>query len=328
MPLDTQQRREEFMNSYVKTLGIASIVAVALATTAQAQELKLMTGPQGGSWVPLGGQLKDIWEKAVPGLSVQSLPGAGIANVRGIEEGKADIGFGNSISTVDALVGNEPFKKPHDNVCNIATFYPQYYQMVVLADSGVNSVKDLKGKAISTQPRGNTGELITGQLLKTYGLSYNDVKMSFVSYTDSVTQMQDGHAQAFGLGTTIPAGAIMDLASARPIKVLDLSDALDGMRKLNPGYTLVTIPKGTYPKQEQDVKVIGYATHIVASCELPADRVYAMTKAIADNVAAMASVNKAMAGLTPKEMAEEIGVPFHPGAAKFYKEKNIEVKTM
>jgi TRAP transporter TAXI family solute receptor len=315
------------MNSYVKTLGIASIVAVTLATTAQAQELKLMTGPQGGSWVPLGGQLKDIWEKAVPGLSVQSLPGAGIANVRGIEEGKADIGFGNSISTVDALTGAEPFKKPHDNVCNIATFYPQYYQMVVLADSGVNSVKDLKGKAISTQPRGNTGEMITGQLLKTYGLSYNDVKMSFVSYTDSVTQMQDGHAQAFGLGTTIPAGAIMDLASARPIKVLDLSDALDGMRKLNPGYTLVTVPKGTYPKQEQDIKVIGYATHIVASCKLPADTVYKMTKAVADNVSSLAAVVKPMSTLKAKDMAEDIGVPFHPGAAKFYAEAGIKVKT-
>jgi uncharacterized protein len=314
------------MNSSVKTIGLAAGLVVALFTAAPAQELKLMTGPQGGSWVPLGGQLKDMWEKAVPGLSVQSLPGAGIANVRGLEEGKADIGFGNSISTVDALVGNEPFKKPHDNVCNVATFYPQYYQMVVLADSGVNSVKDLKGKAVSTQPRGNTGELITGQLLKVYGLSYNDVKMSFVSYTDSVTQMQDGHAQAFGLGTTIPAGSIMDLASARPIKVLDLSDALDGMRKLNPGYTLVTIPKGTYPKQEQDTKVIGYATHIVASCKLPEDTVYKMTKAIADNTASLGAIVKSMGSLKPKEMAEDIGVPFHPGAAKFYKEAGIAVK--
>lgn len=314
------------MNSSVKTIGLAAGLVVALFTAAPAQELKLMTGPQGGSWVPLGGQLKDMWEKAVPGLSVQSLPGAGIANVRGLEEGKADIGFGNSISTVDALVGNEPFKKPHDNVCNVATFYPQYYQMVVLADSGVNSVKDLKGKAVSTQPRGNTGELITGQLLKVYGLSYNDVKMSFVSYTDSVTQMQDGHAHAFGLGTTIPAGSIMDLASARPIKVLDLSDALDGMRKLNPGYTLVTIPKGTYPKQEQDTKVIGYATHIVASCKLPEDTVYKMTKAIADNTASLGAIVKSMGSLKPKEMAEDIGVPFHPGAAKFYKEAGIAVK--
>jgi TRAP transporter TAXI family solute receptor len=315
------------MNYNVKTLGLASVLALTIVTAAPAQELKLMTGPQGGSWVPLGGQLKDIWEKAIPGLSVQSLPGAGIANVRGLEEGKADIGFGNSISTVDALTGAEPFKKPHDNVCNIATFYPQYYQMVVLADSGVNSVKDLKGKSISTQPRGNTGELITGQLLKVYGLTYNDVKMSFVSYTDSVTQMQDGHANAFGLGTTIPAGAIMDLASARPVKVLDLSDALDGMRKLNPGYNLVTIPKGTYPKQEQDTKVIGYATHIVASCKLPADTVYKMTKAVADNVSSLGAVVKSMGALKAKDLAEDIGVPFHPGAAKYYAEAGIKVKT-
>src|SRR5262245_2467286 len=136
------------MHFNVKTLGLAAALVAALFTAAPAQELKLMTGPQGGSWVPLGGQLKDIWEKAVPGLSVQALPGAGIANVRGIEEGKADIGFGNSISTVDALTGAEPFKKPHENVCNVATFYPQYYHMVVLADSGVNSIKDLKGKAV------------------------------------------------------------------------------------------------------------------------------------------------------------------------------------
>ena len=242
-----------------------------------------MTGPQGGAWVPLGGQLKDMWEKAVPGSSVQSLPGAGIANVRGIEEGKTDVGFGNSISTVDAVAGKPPFNKPHDNVCNIATLYPQYFQVVVRADAGVNSIKDLKGKAIAAQPRGNTAEEITKQLLQVNGLTYNDVKMSFVSYTDAVTQVQDGHAVAFTLGTTIPSGAVMDLASARDIKLLDLADQLDAMKKLNPGYTLNTIPKGTYPKQDKDVQVIGYATHIVASCKLPEDTVYGMTKAIAQN---------------------------------------------
>lgn len=308
---------------------LATVVGVSLglAAPAAAAEIKLMTGPQGGVWVPLGGQLKDMWEKAVPGLNVQSLPGAGIANVRGVDEGKADVGFGNSISTVDGLKGTAPFPKATTNVCNVATLYPQYYQLVVNADSGVKSVKDLKGKGVTTQQRGNTGELITGQLLKVNGLAYNDVKMSFVSYTDSVTQMQDGHAVAFGLGTTIPSGAVMDLAAARPVTILDLADQLPEMRKLNPGYTLVTIPKGTYPKQDSDVKVIGYATHIVASCKLPEDMVYAMTKAMAGNIASMASVNKSMAGLTPKGMAEDIGVPFHPGAAKFYKEAGITVAT-
>jgi TRAP transporter TAXI family solute receptor len=160
-------------------------------------------------------------------------------------------------------------------------------------------------------------------------MSYSDVKMSFVSYTDSVTQMQDGHASAFALGTTVPAGAIMDLASSRSIKLLDLTSGLEQLRKLNPGYynTVLTIPAGTYPKQDKDVKVIGYATHIVVSCKLPADMVYMMTKMIAQNTTSLGAVVKSMASLTPKEMAADIGVPFHPGAAKFYKEAGISVKT-
>jgi uncharacterized protein len=308
---------------------LAALASVSLGGIASAENMRLMTGPQGGVWVPLGGQLKDMWEKAIPGLSVTSMPGAGIANVRGIEEGKTEVGFGNSISTVDALTGAAPFNKPHKNVCNVATLYPQFFQVLVPADSPINSVKDLKGKPITTQPRGNTAEIITQHILKVHGLGYNDVRVSFVSYTDSVEQMKDGHAQAFTLGTTIPSGAVMDLASARDVKLLDLSDSLDAMRKINPGYTLVTVPANTYPKQTKDVKVIGYATHIVAACSLPADKVYTMTKAMADNVASMAATNKAMEKLTPKDMAEDIGVPFHPGAAKFYKEAaGVDVKTM
>jgi TRAP transporter TAXI family solute receptor len=314
------------MKRCLKALVLATGLAFGI-TAVSAQEVKLMTGPQGGVWIPLGGQLKDLWEKAVPGLSVQALPGAGVANVRGIEENKTEVGFGNSITTVDAVAGNPPFTKKHANVCNIATLYPQYFQVVVRVDSGVNSIKDLKGKSLAAQPRGNTAEEITKQILQVNGLTYNDLKTSFVSYTDAVAQVQDGHAVAFTLGTTIPSGAVMDLASARDIKLLDLADQIDAMRKLNPGYTLVTVPKGTYPKQDKDVQVIGYATHIVASCKLPEEIVYTMTKTMAQNIPQLALVNKAITGLTPKAMAEDIGVPFHKGAAKYYKEAGITVLT-
>ncbi len=313
------------MKSNVQALGLGLGLALALAGPAAAADLKMMTGPQGGSWIPLGGQLKDLWEKAIPGTSVQVLPGAGIANVRGIEEAKADVGFGNSISTVDAMSGKPPFNKPHDNVCNVATLYPQYFHFVVLASANVNKLADLKGKSITTQQTGNTGEMITRQFLEVNGISYNDVKVSKVGYTDSVTQMQDGHAVAFGLTTQIPAGAVMDLASAREIRLIDQADSIDKMRKLNPGYNLVTIPKGTYPKQDSDVKVVGFQTHVVASCKLPEQTVYSMTKAIADNTNTLATVAKDVAALTPKGMAADIGVPFHAGAAKFYKEAGITV---
>ena len=273
------------MNSNVKTLGLASGLAVALLTAAPAQELKLMTGPQGGSWVPLGGQLKDMWEKAVPGLSVQSLPGAGIANVRGIEEGKADIGFGNSISTVDALTGAEPFKKPHDNVCNIATLYPQYYQMVVLADSGVNSVKDLKGKAISTQPRGNTGE-------DDHRPAPEGLRPVLQRREDELRVLHRlGHADAgrprAGLrprhhdpgrrdhGPRV--GARRSSCSTCPTRSTACASSIPATRWSRSR-------RAPIRSRSRTCKVIGYATHIVASCKLPEDTVYKMTKAIADNV--------------------------------------------
>ena len=100
------------MTSQAKTIGLAIGIAIGLAVPAQANDLRMMTGPQGGSWIPLGGQLKDLWEKAIPGTAIQVLPGAGIANVRGVEDGKADIGFSNSISAVRADLARSGSMRP------------------------------------------------------------------------------------------------------------------------------------------------------------------------------------------------------------------------
>ena len=151
-------------------LGLALGFSVALAAPASAANLKMMTGPQGGSWIPLGGQLKDMWEKAVPGLQVQVLPGAGIANVRGVDEGKADIGFGNSISTVDGVARQEAVPKKRDQCLQHRHALSAILSARGAADAGINKIADLKGKAITTQQRGNTGELITRQILEVNGI--------------------------------------------------------------------------------------------------------------------------------------------------------------
>jgi TRAP transporter TAXI family solute receptor len=133
--------------------------------------------------------------------------------------------------------------------------------------------------------------------------------------------LKDGHAQVMTLGTTAPASAIMDLASARDVTLVPVDGkTMAELKKQNPGYNKLTIKAGTYPKQDKDVDVIGYSTHIVVACDLAEDTVYKMTKAMAGNVEAMAAVVKPIAGLTPKMMAVDIGVPLHKGAAKFYKE--------
>jgi len=311
------------MKSQSILISAALATALYIPVAATAQQVTLMTGPQGGVWVPLGGSLKGMWEKVIPGLSVQMQPGAGIANVRGIDEGKAHIGFANTITTVDGLAGRPPYPQKVTKVCQVANLYPQYYQMVVPVDSKINSVADLKGKALVTQPKGNSSEIINVHMLQVHGMSYQSLsKVNFLaSYTDAVSLMKDGHAQVFTLGTTVPASSVMDLASARDIKLLGVdARILTEMKKINPGYSKLTIKAGTYPKMDKDVDVIGYATHIIAACDLPEDMIYKMVKAMADNVADMAASNKSISGLTPKIMAEDVGIPLHKGAAKFYKE--------
>ncbi|MEN9763877.1 MAG: hypothetical protein RI906_3703 [Pseudomonadota bacterium] len=308
-----------------KTLIASAITAFGMVAcaTSHAQQLTFMTGPQGGAWIPLGGALKGLWEKAIPGLQIQASPGAGIANVRGIDEGKAHIGMANSSTTVDGVEGRAPYPRKVTKVCQLANLYPQYFQVVALADAKINSFADLKGKSVVTQPKGNTAEILTAQVLKINGMEYNALsRISYqASYTDAVSMIKDGHAQAFTLGTTAPASSVMDLASARDVKLVPVDDkTMAELNRQNPGYTRQIIKAGTYPKQITDVPVIGYLTHVVVACDLPEDQVYTMTKVMATNIDAMATVVKPITGLTAKDMAADIGVPLHKGAAKYYRE--------
>ena len=220
--------------------SVRSLFSAAFTISAAAQQVTMMTGPQGGSWIPLGGALKNMWEAAVPGLQIQQQPGAGIANVRGIDEGKAQIGFANSSTTVDGVEGRAPYPKKITKVCQVANLYPQYFQVVALADAKVNSFADLKGKTLVTQSKGNTARAPDrrGAEDQRHDATQSLGKVNFqASYTDAVDMMKDGHAQVFTLGTTAPASAVMDLASARDVQMVPVDDkTMAALKKENPGY--------------------------------------------------------------------------------------------
>ena len=305
------------------SLGALALTAALAAAPVSAQQLTFMTGPQGGVWIPLGGALKGMWEKAIPGLQITSTPGAGIANVRGINENKAQIGMSNSSSAVDGLLGKAPFKEKTTKVCQLANLYPQFFQVVATKNANVNSFKDLKGKRLVTQPKGNTGEALTAMILDMNGMSYKDLaRANFqAGYTDAVSMMKDGHVDVFTLGTAAPASSVMDLANSREINLVPVDDeTMKKMREVNPAYNKIMIKAGTYPGQTTDVPAIGYYTHVIVACDLPENTVYQMTKIMAENIPSMIAVSKAMEGLDVKIMASEMGLPLHPGAAKYYKE--------
>jgi TRAP transporter TAXI family solute receptor len=304
---------------------LAAALCAVISSAASAETLRFMTGPQGGSWYPMGGAIKNVVEQVMPDTSLQVMPGAGIANVKAIQAGKADVAFANSVSTVDAINGKPPFDQPATNVCHIATLYPQYFQIVTTADTGIEGIDQVKGRELTTQPTGNTGEAITKHLLEASGLSYDDLSgTDFVSYNDSVALLKDGNSEVFTLGTTVPASAIMDLASARDVRLLPVDDALLAkMQALNPGYKRIEIPAGSYPGQDAAVPTIGYATHVIARCDLPDETVTGILNQIVDHQQDLAAVAKAIGNTTLEQMGADIGVPFHAAAEQFFKDKGV-----
>jgi len=313
--------------TFIRVLRLCALAMAAalFSAPAAAQMIRIMSGPQGGSWYPLAGAIQTIVEKNVPGTSVRVGPGAGISNVLGVENNKAEMGFGNSVSTFDGINGNDPFKKKTDNVCHIATLYFQYFHVVAIADAGIRTVADINGKILTTQQKGNTGEQMTRDLLKVYGLDYAKLrKVNFGSYNDSVEQLKDGHAQVFSLITTIPASAVMDIGTSRKITIVAVpDDKLRALQKINKGYDKRIIKAGTYSGMDKDVQTIGTWTHLMMRCSTPEDLVYKITKSLAQNTNDLGNVVAAVKGLTAKELAIDVGVPYHPGARKFYREAKV-----
>jgi len=194
--------------------------------------------------------------------------------------------------------------------------------MIVLEDSGIKKVADLKGKRIAPGPRGQTGEFAASQVLQIHGLSYKDMsKVHHVGYNDTVALMKDGHCDGWLLVTTIPGASIMDLASSRKIRLLPLpEDKIKAMQKLNAGYVPRTVPKGTYSGVDYDVPGIGWFTHLIISAKLPDALVYNITKSLVTNVERLGQIVRDMKGVTAKDLATDIGIPLHPGALKYYQE--------
>ncbi|WP_240620858.1 TAXI family TRAP transporter solute-binding subunit [Pseudooceanicola lipolyticus] len=309
----------------IRQTAAATILFTATGMAAQAQDIVMATGQQGGSWYPVGGAIKAIMERENPDMDITVMPGAGVSNVVGVDAGRFGIAFANSISTVDSMSGKEPFRKATTNVCNLGILYPQYFQIVALADSGIETVADMKGKRLTTQQLGNTGEFLTRELLSTAGMTFDDLSsVANTSYSDSASQMKDGQADFFTLGSSLPTGSVMDLASSRKIRLIDVDEeTFKYFKDKNAAFQRREVKAGAYPGFDETVHAISYDTHLVAPCDFDGEIVKSALAAIADNNDSFAAISKSMANLTVEEMATDIGVPFHPAAKEFYAERGV-----
>lgn len=312
------------MSYSLKSLALAVAgVGVLAASTASAQNLTFMTGPAGGTWYPLGGAMKGIFEDNIDGVSVNIRPGAGLINIRGVAEGRADLGMGNVISTVDGINGQPPFENEIEGLCNLAALYQQYAQGVSV-NSDVRTYEDLAGRNFATLPRGNTTEVAAQMLLEAAGLSYDDLgNVNFASLTDQVNMAKDGQVAAIFNVTSIPSGSMLDLANSRRTYFLPVSDGqFDLLRERNAGWVRTEIPANSYPNQPEAVPLAGFPMHVIVHCDdMPEELGYQLAKVLAENVQDLGSVHRGLAEFTVEDMAIDVGVPLHPGAERYYREQ-------
>lgn len=308
---------------YLFVFGL--MAGVTVNASAQSYEILWATSPAGGVFPVLGAAMLDDIMKAYPSLKSSTLPLGGAANLMALNEGKANIAFSLSDSTGDAWDGIEVFKPkgPIRNIRELVGLFPEPTHFVVLADSGITDVKQLKGKRVTPSSRGTAIEIATKRILDAYGMSYKDMRVTYLSFTEASVQFIDGHIDAILYGAAgYPHPSIVDVCAQRKVRFLSLSEeVIAKLSKTVKGVFTYTIPPGSYQGVDYPVRVISTLANIVVREDMPEIIAYDIVKTIAENLKRYTVVTKMMSLVKPEDMAKDIGIPFHPGALRYYKEK-------
>lgn len=305
-------------------LGLA-LAAISVPAHAQ-QFINVLTGGTSGVYYPLGVALANIYAKAIPDAksSAQSTK-ASVENLSLLQAGRGEIAFtlGDTLSQAwrgDTEVG---FSKKLDKLRDVAAIYPNYIQIVATADSGIKSLADLKGKRLSVGAAKSGTEINARAVIKAAGLTYNDLgKVEYLDFGASVDLMKNRQLDATLISAGLGVSAIRDLATSVPIVMVPVSP--DIVAKIgDPAYQPTVIPAHTYDGQNADVPAISIQNYLVTSSDLKPDLVYAMTKAIFDNLGTLVAAHSAARDIKLENASKAGPVPLHEGAARFYKEKGV-----
>ena len=251
-------------------------------------------------------------------------PGGSIGNVIKVDTGKSDIAITMSMSVWDGRKGNSPFKKKVVNVVQLMTLHAFNVVAFVPADSKIKSYKDFVGKKINFAPVGYSINELGLRLLKKLGID-GKVKVGHLRINAAVQQFKDGHIDGLLYAPSDRYGPIINLAETREIRAIQLDmSVMKAVIAENPSFYLSTFPKkkGIYKKLVNTVQNLAYPNVIIANKErISSAQAYAMVKAVAENFDKVAVGDPSLRDFDPKDMARQVGTPFHRGAVKYYRER-------
>jgi len=301
---------------------VIAFLTVGFTSMAQKVELNVGTAGMGGAYYPMGQALANVVSNHVDDVSmVPVVTGGSVENPRLISEGNVDFAITNANMGYFAVNGIGSYQSKLD-ISVVIPLHPSLLHIITLADSPINSFADIEGKKVGVGTAGGGTISFINVLLEEYGMTIDDFTPSFLSYADQFTQLGDRNLDICFMLAGYPASAATQITATHDIKFIHLEEEhLSNLLEKYPYYTKIVVPKEIYGL-EKDAVAIGVSNILIARNDLDEEVVYNATKAIVEHLDEAAETYST-ANQIDLSKANEMTVPFHPGAERYLKEVGI-----
>ena len=308
-----------------------ALIIGSAALAASAQNISIGTGGTGGVYYPLGGGIAAVLSKYVDGMQATAeVTGGSVANLQLVGTGKPYLAMTMADAGQDALQGKDKFTGKPVPVRTLMVMYPNRMHVVTIEGTGINSIKDLKGKRVSTGSGGSATEVMAFRVIEAAGLDKDrDMRRERLGVAESVNALKDRKIDAFFWVGGLPTAAVTDLANTPNVKIkmIDHAELVPAMnKKYGNLYVQDTIGKDVYKGMDKDNKQATVMNLLVAHQKMDEKTAYNIVKAIFEHREELIRVHKEAANFKlENQKASATPIPYHPGAIKFYAEKGVKI---
>ena len=301
--------------------------SVGGGSSGKRQFISMGTAPVGGAFPVVGGAICDVLNQHKSEIDWKLSPKGtkgSQENIRRLQQGELELGMSNAAISYFAARGEGGWNEKYD-IRAIATMAPNVALFITRADSGIQSIADLKGKRVITGPAGAGFQMFIEPILAEHGVAWADITSLNATQSGSVDQLSDGSADAAFLGGAVPTGSITQAASTFDVHYIPFDEA--ARQSLIDKYAFfhsATIPGGTYKGLDEDYAGLNVGSmHLITSASQDTELIYQITKTLWENRAEVVEQHPAGKALNPKNVARDTGIEYHPGAVQFYQEEGI-----
>ena len=312
----------------------ATLAAAALALSACSSDggegdasidfVTIAAGGTSGPYYQIGATMAQVIKDDLGADSTVQATGASVENIELLTSGRAELAFAMGDATRQAVDGSGPFEGNEGlaDLKAITALYPNYVQIVTVESTGIQSVADLEGKRVGVGDQNSGVELNAQMILEAHDMSYDDINEDYLSYADAIDQIKNGQVDAAFVTSGLPNASILDLDTTDDVVIVPVEgDGLAKLLELYPFFSEAEIPAGTYSNDEP-VPTASIMNQLLVSPDLNDDQVYALTKALFDNLDELHAAHQAAEEITLDTVEEGLAVELHPGAQRYFDEVN------